>query len=178
MTRRTFFLPILAVWGLSLLEPILPSRFGGVTWLIDFTPLFLTYACLRLPSAALLAFLAIGSLGLDFLIPDRPGTSPLLWALVAFLVRSQHPWIGSRNWFILSLMTFAASILYAFGDRTFFLMVNDFWAWSYLLVLKLIVLALINGLLAAPIFSLMDRLCGLSRTDRSEPEFTSLYATR
>ncbi|MFQ3670362.1 MAG: hypothetical protein SNJ84_02765 [Verrucomicrobiia bacterium] len=178
MTRRTLLIPLLAVWALALVEPIIPSQFGGTRWLVDFTPLLITYACLRLPSAALLAFVALGSLGSDFLIPDRPGTSPLLWTLVAFLVRSQRPWIRTGSWFTLSIMSFAASFLYAIGDRTFFLMVNDLWSWSYLLLLKLLVLAAVNAALAPFAFPLLDRLCGIVRPRATEPDFSPFYATR
>ncbi|GAB4240540.1 MAG: hypothetical protein OHK005_02770 [Candidatus Methylacidiphilales bacterium] len=178
MTRRAFLIPLIVVLGLTLVEPVIPTHLFGIRWLVDFTPLLIVYACVRFSSGTLFGFLVLGSLGVDFLVGDRPGTSPLLWALVAFLVRSQRLWIRNGSWVTIFLMSFAASFLYALADRTFFLMVNDLWTWSYLLLLKLLGLATVNAALAPGFFALLDRICGLQRAKPSDRDFSMLYATR
>lgn len=178
MTRRAFLIPLAGVLALAVIEPLIPTRLFGIDWLIDLTPLMIVYACLRFSPGSLLAFLILGSLGIDFLVPDRPATSPLLWAMVAFLVRSQHPWIRNGSWVTLILMTFAASFLYGLGDRTFFLMIHDLWAWSDRLMLKILGLATVNALLAPAIISFLDRICGLHRAKPSDPDLSRLYAIR
>jgi hypothetical protein len=176
MTRRAFLLPLVLCWMVAMLAPSVPTRAGGVTWLIDLTPLFILFAAIRLEAGWLVLFLLLGSLGEDFLIPDRIGTGPILWAMVAFLIRSQRPWIRSESWFTLMIMCFGASFLYAVGDRALYLMTNDLWSWSYLLGLKLVVLALVNAVLVVPFTWVMDYLCGITQAREKGADFSSSYA--
>jgi hypothetical protein len=168
---RYAFLMLLVFCGLLYSQPFVPVFLGHENWLLNLTPILVTYTSLRARDFSLMFFIILGGLLHDLLLMNYVGMGPLLWGLVAFIVRSQRPWVEGGNWFFLLLMTFVASFAYLSLDRLFFLISEGFWSWNLKLSFEILKLSTVNALLCLPVFWLMDRLL-----DRPSSERRSSYA--
>jgi hypothetical protein len=169
---RYALLMLLIFCGLLYAQPFAPVFFGHENWLLNLTPILITYTALRAREFSLMVFIILGGLLHDLLLMNYVGMGPLLWGLVAFVVRSQRPWVEGGNWLFLILMTFVASFAYLSLDRLFFLISEGFWSWNLKLSFEILKLSTVNALLCLPVFWLMDRILGRS----SKGERGSYYA--
>jgi cell shape-determining protein MreD len=163
---RYALLMLLIFCGLLYAQPFMPALLGHENWLLNLTPLLLTYASLRAQDFSLMVFLIAGGLLHDLLLMNYMGMGPLLWGLVAFIVRSQKPWVETGNFLFLILITFVASFAYLCLDRLFFLISENFWSWNLKLSFELLKLSTVNALLSWPMFWLLDRLLRRGQASR------------
>lgn len=147
-------------------QPFAPMLWGHENWLLNLTPILVTYTALRAREFSLMLFLILGGLLHDLLLMNYVGMGPLLWGLVAFIVRSQKSWVEGGNWLFLVMITFVASFAYLSLDRLFFLISEGFWSWNLKLSFEILKLSTVNALLCLPAFLLLDRLLG--RPSRGE----------
>mgnify|MGYP000207782395 CR=1 FL=1 len=169
---RYVFIMLTIFCGLLFSQPFVPALMGHENWLLNLTPLLLTYAALRARDFSLMAFIILGGLLHDLLLMNYVGMGPLLWGLVAFIVRSQKPLMRGGNWFFLLLVTFTASFAYLSLDRLFFLIAEGFWSWNLRLSFEIVKLSTVNTVLCLPMFWLMDRFLG----SPTEAEHRSFYS--
>lgn len=137
-------------------QPFAPSVFGHDNWMLNLTPVLIAYCCLRSNEFFLMMFVILGGLLHDLLLMNYVGMGPMLWGMVAFLVRSQKPWVLGGNWLILIVINFAASFAYLCLDRTFYLLYESFWSWNLQLSFEMFKLSLVNALLSPLLFWLLD----------------------
>lgn len=139
-------------------QPFLPSLMGRHNWLLTATPVLITCAALRLDGPLLVAFLIAGGILHDLLLPNYLGMGPLLWALTAFLARSQKPWLSEERLPLVALTGFACSFLYLIGDRMLFLLHREYWSWNLEICFQLLKWSSVNGVLTPVFLFLADRL--------------------
>ena len=137
-------------------QPVVPALFNQSNWLLGLTPVFLAYLSLRAGDLALMAFVIIGGLMHDLVLPHYVGMGPLLWSVVAFMVRSQRDLLREAHWPVLMVISFAATFLYLCCDRLFFLFVNQYWSWDQDLSFNIFKLAVFNAVLCPPLFFILD----------------------
>ncbi|NJK92650.1 MAG: hypothetical protein HC904_12975 [Blastochloris sp.] len=147
-------------------QPLIPPLFGHDNWLLNLTPLLLTYSALRTHEFTLMLFIISGGLLHDLLLMNYVGMGPLLWGCVVFIVRSQRPWVEGGNSLFLILLTFVAAFSYLSLDRLFFLVSEGFWSWNLMLSVEILKLSTVNALLCLPFFWLLDRLPGSQLRNR------------
>jgi hypothetical protein len=163
---RYALMMLLIFCGFLYSQPFVPMVLGHENWLLNLTPILVTCTALRAKDFSLMFFLIAGGLLHDLLLMNYVGMGPLLWALVAFVVRSQRPWVDRGNWLFLILITFVASFAYLSLDRLFFLISEGFWSWNLKLSFEILKLSTVNALLCLPVFWLMDRLLGRPSEER------------
>ena len=155
---RRFLVTILSVLLVTIVQPLILAEFSGQRWILDFTPIFLVYASLRLNPMGIVGFILLGGLLHDILVPHAPGMGPLLWGATIFLVRSQRLWIRDRSWSMLMLMGLAASFFYIGLDRLLFLASQGFWSWNLELSVKMLTLSIVNAFVCPLVVKAIDRL--------------------
>lgn len=144
--------------GLLFAQPFAPALFGHENWLLNLTPILITYTALRAKDLSLMIFIIIGGLLHDLLLMNYVGMGPLLWGLIAAIVRSQKLWLTSGSWLFLLLVTFTACFAYLCLDRLFFLAYQGFWSWNLKLSFEILKLSTVNAALCLPFFWIMDGL--------------------
>jgi cell shape-determining protein MreD len=141
-------------------QPMVPVFFNQNNWLLGLTPVLLTYLSLRGSDAALVVFVLVGGLLHDLVLLHYAGMGPLLWGLVAFMVRSQREWLVDARWPVWVVMSFAATFLYLGCDRLFFLFAHRYWSWDQDLSFNILKLALFNAVLCPLLFWGLDFVFG------------------
>jgi hypothetical protein len=145
---------------LALAQPMAAGALGLRDWILDLTPLLLVHGALRLTAAQLVFLMIGGGMLHDVMVPHAPGTGPLLWGVILFMIRSQLSWIRQGNWIVLILLGFVSTFLYLSLERVLFLAAHGFWQWNLDLSLKIVNASLLNALLAPLFTALFDRLTG------------------
>jgi len=155
---RRFLVTILLALAATIFQPLISIHNGGQRLMFDFTPVFLLYACLRFTPFGLASFIILGGLLHDAVVPDIPGTGPLLWGATIFLVRSQRLWIRDGSWSMIMLMGLVASFFYIGFSRFLFLATQGFWSWNLELSVKMLTLSIVNALVCPLVVQFIDRL--------------------
>jgi hypothetical protein len=153
---------LLLVPVLAIGQPLVAGLLGLHGWILDLVPLLLIYGALRLPAVQLVFLMIAGGMLHDLMVPHAPGTGPLLWGVILFMIRSQLDWIRQGNWIILILLGFVSTFLYLSLERVLFLAAHGYWSWDLDLSLKIVNASFLNALLAPLFTALLDRLTGMA----------------
>jgi cell shape-determining protein MreD len=165
MVRYT--LSLLLIYLIMLFaQPMVPVLFDQNNWLLGLTPIFLTYLSLRASDLALILFVIIGGLLHDMVLMHYVGMGPLLWGLVAFMVRSQQVWLQEAHFLVLMVIGFASTFLYLCCDRLFFLFVHQYWSWDQDLSFNILKLAVFNAVLCPVLIFIFDFILGEKKRKR------------
>jgi cell shape-determining protein MreD len=147
-------------------QPMVPVLFNQNNWLLGLTPVLLTYLSLRAGDLALITFVIVGGLLHDLVLLHYVGMGPLLWGIVAFMIRSQRIWLEDARWPVWMVMSFAATFLYLCCDRLFFLFAHQYWSWDQDLNFNILKLSLFNAILCPLLFWLLDFIFGKRKQQR------------
>ena len=168
MLRHAFVLLSLYL-PLLFAAALLPAPAGR--WLPVLTPLLPAYFALHGRDFPLVVLVVVGGMLHDWVLPHYFGMGPLLWGLVAFMIRSQRQWLTDASAIFLPVVGFAASFLYFGGDRLFLLFARQRWAWDIDFSFHILQQSIINAILCPVLFWLFDLLFGLGDRQQRKEEF-------
>ncbi|MFH1066947.1 MAG: hypothetical protein V1746_03515 [bacterium] len=121
-------------------------------------PILLVFWAWQMDDAMLIWLALVGGIVNDWLIPDAPGTGPVIWVVVLLLMRTQRPLLAIYGTPFAMLATFATSFLFLSFQRLAFLAAHDFWSWDYNLSVRLFVASLINAVVSPFCFTILKLL--------------------